>query len=477
MKIFNIVVLVLIILIGFWARLYKIDAPVADWHSWRQADTAAVARNFYQEGFNPLVPKYDDMSGVAENPIPNPHRYRFVEFPIYNSLVYFTYILNGGIDEKFARIVSIIFSLGSLVFVYLISKRYFNEITAQIAALSYSILPFNVFFSRVILPEPSLVFFCLGMFYFTDLWINQEKRGLFIVAALFSICAFLTKPYAVFYLLPLIYSYYLKEKTFWPIKKRYWLFAGLIFSPIILWRLWIMQHPEGIPASNWLFNGTHIRFRPAFFRWIVGDRFGREILGVTGTFLFTLGLLVRPRLGENWMMHLFAFSSLMFLIVLATGNVQHDYYQYFIIPALCIMAARGTVLLLSGSRNFIPRIFTIPLGILFFILMIYLGWGQVQGLYQINNGVIVDAGKRADQILPKEAVVLAPYNGDTSFLYQINRPGFPFQAYPLKDLIEEFGVTHLVSVNFDDKTNEAIAKYTILEKTPKYVIIDLTKPI
>ena len=39
----------LIILIGFVARVYKLDSPIADWHSWRQADTAAVTRNFIKE--------------------------------------------------------------------------------------------------------------------------------------------------------------------------------------------------------------------------------------------------------------------------------------------------------------------------------------------------------------------------------------------------------------------------------------------
>ena len=90
--------LCLIIIMAFSVRLYRIDNPIADWHSWRQADTAAVARNFYKDGYNPFVPKYDDMSGVAEFPIANPERYRFVEFPIYNSLVYFVYLINGGVD-------------------------------------------------------------------------------------------------------------------------------------------------------------------------------------------------------------------------------------------------------------------------------------------------------------------------------------------------------------------------------------------
>jgi 4-amino-4-deoxy-L-arabinose transferase-like glycosyltransferase len=466
--------LAIIVVIAFIVRLYKIDNPIADWHSWRQADTAAVARNFYKEGWNPFIPKYDDMSAVSEVPLPNKQRYRMVEFPTYNSLVYFAYLLNGGVDEKLARLVSIIFSLGSTVFVFLISKKYFGVICALLSAFLYAILPFNVFFSRVILPEPSLVFFCLGMFYFTDRWIKENTTQLFLISAAFTSLAFLTKPMAIFYLLPLIYSFYHKEKKWWPIPKRYFYFLFLSLIPFFGWRIWISQFPEGIPASNWLFNGNSIRFRPAFWKWIVGDRFGREILGVTGTFLFLIGLLKKPEVG-GFLLHILALSMLFYLVVFATGNVQHDYYQYLIIPALVIFMARGFLLLLKGIEGFIPRIWTIPLGFLFLILTIYLTWNEVKGLYQINNPAIVEAGKVADQILPKDAYVIASYNGDASFLYQTNRAGLANIPLPIKDLIDSYNIDYFISTAKDAKTSFVMQKYTILVDTPTYVIIDLTK--
>ena len=194
----KIILLALILSVGFVVRLYKIDNPIADWHSWRQADTAAVSREFYQKGFKPFLPKYDDMSGVSSLPIPNPERFRFVEFPIYNSVVYFAYLLNGGIDERLARLINIIISLGSVVFIYFISKSYLDTITALLAAFIFALLPFNIYYSRVILPEPFLVFFSLGMFYYLALWIDQNKRKLFFLSLFFTICAFLIKPYAVF---------------------------------------------------------------------------------------------------------------------------------------------------------------------------------------------------------------------------------------------------------------------------------------
>ncbi len=467
--------LVLILVLAFAVRLYKIDNPIADWHSWRQADTAAVARSFYQEGYNPFVPRYDDMSAVSDNRKQNPNRYRFVEFPIYNSLIYFSYLLNGGIDERLARLISVFFSLGSTIFIYFIVKKYWDTFTALVSALVFAILPFNIFFSRVILPEPALVFFSLGMFFFVARWINENTKKLFIISAFFTICAFLIKPTAIFYFLPLVYLYRVKEERWWPVPMRYVYFLIVSLMPFLLWRTWMSLFPEGIPAGGWLFNGDGIRFRPAFWKWIIGDRFGREILTVTGSVLFFIGLLIKPLVSENRILHLLGLSSLGFLIVFATGNVRHDYYQTLIIPALAIFTARGFVLLLTGLRSFVPRIFTIPFALLFLLLTFYFGWNEVKGLYQVNNWAIVEQGRKADKILPKDAVVLAPYDGDTAFLYQINRPGWPNKQRSIDDLKNYYGLTHYVSINYDYLTKEMMERYTVLEATPKLVVIDLTR--
>ncbi|MBI2051881.1 glycosyl transferase, partial [Candidatus Roizmanbacteria bacterium] len=45
-------ILFAILLVALLFRWYKIDTPLADLHSWRQADTAAVSRNFVRESFN-----------------------------------------------------------------------------------------------------------------------------------------------------------------------------------------------------------------------------------------------------------------------------------------------------------------------------------------------------------------------------------------------------------------------------------------
>ena len=112
-------------MLGFVLRLYKIDIPLADHHSWRQADTAAVARNFIKTGFDFFKPQIDNFIPLHLG-VPNKERLFLVEPPIYNSLVAGVYSILG-VDIKWARMVSILFSLGSAFLLYLISKRFFGE--------------------------------------------------------------------------------------------------------------------------------------------------------------------------------------------------------------------------------------------------------------------------------------------------------------------------------------------------------------
>ena len=77
----------LILSLGVLVRTYRLTAPLADWHSWRQADTAGVSRNFVKDGFNLLYPQSDSFLALNEAQLANPHRYFINEFPLYNAIV------------------------------------------------------------------------------------------------------------------------------------------------------------------------------------------------------------------------------------------------------------------------------------------------------------------------------------------------------------------------------------------------------
>src|SRR3989344_4056 len=111
-------ILGLILVFALSLRLYKINTPLADFHSWRQADTASVARNFAERDFNLLEPRYHDFSNIQSG-LENPQGYRFVEFPVYNAIIaaLWKYIPLTSL-EIYGRLVTIFFSLSIIGILY-----------------------------------------------------------------------------------------------------------------------------------------------------------------------------------------------------------------------------------------------------------------------------------------------------------------------------------------------------------------------
>jgi len=468
--------LILIILLAFVLRLYRINNPLADWHSWRQADTSAVSRNFVKNGFDLLHPRFDDLSNVASG-LNNLNGYRFVEFPFYNFFQAGFYKVFPFFSlEVWGRLISIIFSLGSLIFLYLITKKYLGFGLALLAAFFFAVLPFNIFYSRVVLPEPMLVMTSLAMIYFFDRAISRRLRftdfNLWL-AVFFMAVSLLIKPYVLVFILPFSYLGWRQWHFNW------WKWAISIFlvlvsiAPFVWWRHWMKNFPEGIPAYRWLFNEANIRFKAAFFWWLFAERLGKLILGFWGLILFGVGLVVRKTKKEGMFFYSWLLAILAYLVIIAAGNVRHDYYQIIAIPIVCVFLAKGAYFLINAPGKFFSRFACYLLLAVCVIFMLFFSWYQVRDFFNINNPAIVEAGKAADKLLPADAKVIAPYGGDTAFLYQTNRQGWPV-GISIQKMIN-LGAAYYVNVNFGPETQWLMGNYCILQKTKKWVIIDLRR--
>jgi len=465
-----------IIVLALLLRLHQINTPLADWHSWRQADTAAVTRRYVQEGIDLLHPRYDDLSSIPSG-LDNPNGYRMVEFPFVNALTAWAYNFTSASNwlevHQFSRIISIIFSLGSLVFLYGLVQRLSGHRQAWLTALIFAVLPYNIFYSRVVLPEVALVFFSTGAVYFLVKKVLDKKTiwsWEYWASAIFAALALLLKPYAVFLALPLAYLKF-KHHGFKLIKNpASYLYLLIAILPLILWRLWITQFPEGIPAFTWLLNGNNIRFKGSFFRWIFADRFGRLILGYFGLIPFALGILKKTSQSEGSFYHLWLLAILAYLFTFATGNVQHDYYQIITIPIISIFVAKGLLFLINPPASF-SKTASYLLLVTSSLFMIAFSWFHIRDFFNINHPEIIEAGNAANQILPPDAKVIAPYLGDTAFLYQINRRGWPISSN-IKELINR-GATDYVTTTFDDQANLLLSSCKPSIKTETFAIISL----
>ncbi|MDO8461107.1 MAG: glycosyltransferase family 39 protein [bacterium] len=473
MKRIEFFLLTLILLGAFAARLYRFDGPVADWHSWRQSDTSAVSRNFIKFGFDILHPRFDDLSnGVSL--IDNPMGYRFVEFPIYNLFQAGLFTIFGYFTiEQWGRLVAIFSSGVAIIFLYLIVKKYISTRAGLFAAFFYAFVPYSIYYGRVILPDQLMVALMLGGIYFFDEWI--EKGGFrFFPAAILIASSVLIKPFVLFFALPLIYLVWRKFGFGMLKKKELWIFLILSILPLILWRLWMQQYPEGIPRNDWLFNGNGIRFKGAFFHWIFAERISHLILGFFGLPLVIIGLLVKVK-KEGWFFSLFVVSSLIYVTDIATGNIQHDYYQILIIPTLAILFAKGIDFSFSKAGDLFHRYTTYLVIFVSILFMLAFGWFRIRDFYSIQHPEIVEAGIAIDRLTPKDAKVIAIYNGDTAFLYQTKRQGWPVFERSMKDFVKA-GATYIAFVNPRKEELNFANEFATVEIAKQYAIFDLTKP-
>src|SRR3990170_6854240 len=395
----------IIIAASLISRLYKINNPIADWHSWRQADTASVTRTFVSGGINLLYPKYHDISSIQTG-IFNPKGYRFVEFPIYNAIhallakTRFPFTL-----EVWGRLVSVFSSLVTIFFVYLIGKKLLGVNGGLLTAFFFGLLPYNIYFSRVILPEPlALAFGVFAIWAFMKFVEAKNYLFLYISSLSFALGA-LTKPFVLFYMIP---AAYLAVKTFGfkgILNSRKLLFNllaafDLAVIPFFLWRIWMNQFPQGIPFFTWAFNGDGIRFRPAFWKWIFVERIGHLILGSWGIVLLFFGFFKGKQ--KELFSLVFFLAMFLYISVFATANVRHDYYQAAIIPAVSLILARGFIYVWELARKNTLSIFVF----LFALAMMFLGGlSMVKEFYNINHPEIILAGQEVDKLAPKDGLV------------------------------------------------------------------------
>ena len=478
------IILTGILLLGFVVRLHGFDNPIADWHSWRQVDTSAVSRNFVNQGYDVLHPRYDDISNVQTG-VDNPEGYRFVEFPLYNLFQAGFYQLFGIFSiEQWGRLVSMFASVLTGLFLYLIVSKHSNKPIGLLTTFFYMFIPYNIYYGRTILPDTTMVTAVTGGIYFFDKWVEEKvnrkkqksKTSLkntylsFVLALVLTSSAFLLKPYALFFVLPMLAIVY--QQWGWRFIKVWelYFFAAIAVAPLIGWRIWITQYPEGVPANMWLLNGNGIRFRPSFFRWLFYERLTKLISGYAGMLILAFGVFKLWKMKEKWFFLSFIVSSLLYISIFATGNVQHDYYQILVMPSVSICFAIGSYYLYALRFKKFPAGRIILIAAL--VGMFWFGWQQIKDYFNINNRSIIAAGAAVDRLTPKDAKVVANLTGDTTLLYHTKRKGWPSFQADMPILVQK-GASYLVLLNPTEADMVFAKTYKILEKTDQYIIFDL----
>tara|TARA_R110002072_G_scaffold282552_1_gene445508 strand:- start:8013 stop:9836 length:1824 start_codon:yes stop_codon:yes gene_type:complete len=152
--------------------------------SWRETDTGAIARNFYREDMNILLPRIDwrgDGPGYVESEFPL--------FPWTAACLYHVF----GYHEEILRVISYLLSLGSCLIFLRLAKRLLPRSAIIPAWAVFALSPMAVQMASAIQPEPLMFFAYLLAIDAFIRWIGHERKRDYVVALLATTLAILAK--------------------------------------------------------------------------------------------------------------------------------------------------------------------------------------------------------------------------------------------------------------------------------------------
>lgn len=480
--------LMCLLLLGVGIRVIGITQPFVDGWSWRQADGAMIAENFYRHGFNIWFPQIN-WAGAAPG-------YVGTEFPLVPFVASLGYLL-FGVHEWIGRAISVAFFVASVLFVFLLVKMISTARAGLLAATAYTLTPLSVWTGRSFMPDMASLSFSLAAIYLFSTWLRRAPhRPLFLAASLTTSLAILIKAPAVIIGLPLLY-------LAWQIygarvfrQRALWGFATLSLVPALMWYV----HAYLISTTYYpyhMFGEGGLRIMDVTFymdilRWMIRRSFTPLLFGA-----MLLGVLLPSRVPFGHVFHWWFVAILVFTVFAGHGS-RHSWYQLPLVP----VAAAFTGLILDRAARRVARL---GLGeksalaitcVLFFVPFGTFSYFSLKPQYHSSRAIqFWQAGQILDQIALPDALILAADYGDPALIYYSRRKGWHFpeisqQGHPPLDgqnLIRELearrneGARYLILTrssfrwfkDYPDFHAHLVAQYRRLKQTEVYLIFDL----
>ena len=326
-----------VLTLGLMARVATTRLPLFDFHSWRQADTAAIARNFLEERFNPLYPQVDFRGARAEGYVETGlELHAFIVAALANIV---------GFSPELGRLVNaLLFPLAAVLLFRFAATRY-GEPAGLIAIFIYSLgLPLTVFVDRAFMNEAILTLLSIACLWSAQLYCLRLRPTHLAVLALASASIAMVKPTYLIVAAPVVGLFVERfgMKAF--LHPALWLAGVVTVSSGALW-FWHAHQLYEITGISFGFGNKLLG--PSALNWadypyILLRRLAKDILGPVGLLFGVLGLIAAARAGKlAELCGVVAFVA--YLIVVAAGNFHHNYYQLPIVPVGTVTASVGVV--------------------------------------------------------------------------------------------------------------------------------------
>lgn len=453
----------------------------------RQSIVAEVARNYYQHGFHFFYPELDE-NGKG------PYLYN-AELPVHSYLMALGYKLVGGVKAWAARLVSVFFSMGALLFLFLFARRLYNEKFALIVLAFAALSPMSLALSRSLQPEAEMIFASVGALY--TFYRFQETRQLkyYLFSAALMFLAVAAKLYNGYLFIPLFFIawQFQGSKVFKDPKNFLTIFIACL--PLIwyavMWHLGQTQHlaytpynPRRGPADK---SHLELLFSLHYLK-ITSKTFLVHILTPLGALLFFPGLWGRIRNKADQIIYVWFFSTVFLMLVVWRAVIDHPYYQFPLVPVAAFFVAKGAEKLAGLSAA--KKLFKMPWLLVFVAVLEIASLAYFyKGLYFIPKRLdsILEAGQAVERLTPPESLVVASFETSAIQLYYCNRKGWTLSVATESEAVlivtlEKYrkeGAGYFVLSNLKEFERVPVfekylrGRYPVVAETKNYVLFEL----
>ena len=334
---------VLIVLSAFVLRWVGITHPPLEInHSWRQALTNMIARNYLETGYQFFFPQVDlagNLSGIIGS-----------EMPFFNTLIYGVSLV-FGYEHWYGRIINLMVSSAGLWFFYKLVKELHSK---KLALYALGILTVSIWFtfSRKIMPDTfSIALMIIGM-YCALQYLTTEKMGALGLFFIFGLLAVGTKLPAVGWFSALILLFWSKHKT--ALKIHLILAAG--FNALIAYGWYFFWVPYLVETYGYqLFFPKTLSQGFTELADLLPDLAERFYFSAHYSFVafasVLLGLIFAfKNASKKYIYLIFAVSFTYGLFIVKTGEVFPT-HNYYIIPIVPFMAISGGYFLMNLPKK------------------------------------------------------------------------------------------------------------------------------
>ncbi len=447
-----------LVLLGLLVRYYHFDAPLADDHAWKQTNQASLAYHLFESDFDYAELKLFSLPFNSDSP-----SFYHEEIPLYISIVASLYKL-AGVHESLGRLISIHFSLLSIIWFWGLLKKHFSERVCFYAMIFYIFSPLHLFYARAFMPDMAMISTAIGGLYYFDEWMLSGKRKNLFLSAILIAASVSFKYFGILVLVPI--ALLMLKKYSWKalIKPEIFLLTTASVLPLVYWMAYV-SYVLGMDLSgHGVFQSMSSSFvwgdllNLEFYETVFWTRLTERVILHVG-FICVIVAMLSGALRVQPLLFFWLLQPVAHALLFQSQSYLHEYYQLDFVAPLAALAGFG---LSQIEFVFVDRGWKKAWIAVFILLISYFGYQsfvKTTNMHRIDRSSVKVAEKVKELTSPQDRILfLTSTLEEELFFYYARRYGWRFTKDSLRALniekkIEKYkrmGATHLILLIKDE---------------------------